>query len=102
MQEMQEMQETQIRSLDQEDPPGVGNANLLQYSCLENSMDQGACWAESTGITRIQMRLSTQTHTHTHTHTHSSVTALKILCVPLFYPHLLANLWQPLIFLLTP
>ena len=69
MQEMQEMQETQIRSLDQEDPPGVGNANLLQYSCLENSMDQGACWAESTGITRIQMRLSTQTHTHTHTHT---------------------------------
>ena len=23
-------------------PPGVGNGNLLQYSCLENSMDRGA------------------------------------------------------------
>ena len=22
--------------------PGVGNGNLLQYSCLENSMDRGA------------------------------------------------------------
>ena len=25
--------------------PGVGNGNLLQYSCLENSMDRGAWWA---------------------------------------------------------
>ena len=24
---------------------GVGNGNKLQYSCLENSMDRGACWA---------------------------------------------------------
>ena len=23
---------------------GEGNGNLLQYSCLENSMDRGACW----------------------------------------------------------
>ena len=23
-------------------PPGEGNGNLLQYSCLENSMDRGA------------------------------------------------------------
>ena len=23
---------------------GVGNDNLLQYSCLENSMDRGAWW----------------------------------------------------------
>ena len=22
--------------------PGIGNGNLLQYSCLENSMDRGA------------------------------------------------------------
>ena len=22
--------------------PGVGNGNLLQYSCLQNSMDKGA------------------------------------------------------------
>ena len=25
--------------------PGEGNGNPLQYSCLENSMDQGAWWA---------------------------------------------------------
>ena len=25
--------------------PGVGNGSLLQYSCLENSMDGGAWWA---------------------------------------------------------
>ena len=25
---------------------GGGNSNPLQYSCLENSMDRGAWWAE--------------------------------------------------------
>ena len=25
--------------------PGGGTGNLLQYSCLENSMDRGAWWA---------------------------------------------------------
>ena len=25
--------------------PGAGNANPLQYSCLENPMDRGDCWA---------------------------------------------------------
>ena len=25
--------------------PGEGNGNLVQYSCLENSMDGGAWWA---------------------------------------------------------
>ena len=24
--------------------PGEGNGNLLQYSCLKNSMDRGAWW----------------------------------------------------------
>ena len=33
------MQETQVQSLGQEDPPGKGNDNQLQYSCLENPMD---------------------------------------------------------------
>ena len=26
-------------------PPGDKNGNPLQYSCLENSRDRGACWA---------------------------------------------------------
>ena len=33
--------------------PGVGNDNLLQYSCLENSMDRGAWWGTVHGPQRI-------------------------------------------------
>ena len=33
-------------------PPGVGNSNLLQYSCLENPMHRGAWWAAVHGITK--------------------------------------------------
>ena len=43
---MQEMQEMQVWSLGREDPPGEGNGNLLQYSCLENPVDRGA-WRDS-------------------------------------------------------
>ena len=34
--------------------PGVGNGNLLQYSCLENSIDRGAWWATLLGVTKSQ------------------------------------------------
>ena len=37
------MQETWVRSLGQEDPPGEENGYPLQYSCLENP------WAEEPG-----------------------------------------------------
>ena len=30
--------------------PRVGNGNPLQYSCLENPMDGGACWATMKNI----------------------------------------------------
>ena len=30
-----------VRSLGQEGSPGEGNGSLLQYSCLEDSMDRG-------------------------------------------------------------
>ena len=46
------MQETRVRSPGQEDPPGEGNGNPLQYSCLENSMDRGAWWAAVHGVTK--------------------------------------------------
>ena len=29
---------------------GGGNSNLLQYSCLENSIDRGAWWATAHGV----------------------------------------------------
>ena len=32
--------------------PGVGNGNLLQNSCLENSMEQGAWWTIVHGVTK--------------------------------------------------
>ena len=32
--------------------PGVGNGNLLQYSCLENSMDKGAWQATVLGVAK--------------------------------------------------
>ena len=66
--------------------PGEGNGNPLQYSCLENAMDRGACWATVYGVAQSQTWLSLPhvfhfqlgkereswfyTHTHTHTHTH--------------------------------
>ena len=39
---VQEMQETQVRSLSQEDPLEGGHGNPLQDSCLENPVDGGA------------------------------------------------------------
>ena len=63
------MQETQVWSLSREDPPGEGNGNPLQYSCLENPMDRGGWRAIPHGVAEGKTQLSTHTHTHTHTHT---------------------------------
>ena len=41
--------------------PGVGNGNLLHYSCLENSMDRGAWWALVLGISKSWSQLSIHT-----------------------------------------
>ena len=35
-----------------ERPPGEGNGNSIQYSCLENPMDRGAWWATVLGVTK--------------------------------------------------
>ena len=32
--------------------PREGHGNLLQYSCLENSMDRGAWWATVHGVAK--------------------------------------------------
>ena len=42
-------------------PPGEGNGNLLQYSCLENPMDRGAWWATVHGVTKSRTQLSNLT-----------------------------------------
>ena len=33
---------------------GGGNGNLLQYSCLENTVDRGAWWATVHGVVKSQ------------------------------------------------
>ena len=44
---------------------GEGNANPLQYSCLENPMDRGAWWATIHGVAKSQTRLNEFTFTFT-------------------------------------
>ena len=47
--------ETQVRSLHQEDLSlGVGNGNLLQYSCLKNSIFRGVWQAMVHGVAKSQ------------------------------------------------
>ena len=43
---------------------GEGNVNLLQYSCLENSLDREAWWATVRGVAGLD---TTEQLTHTHT-----------------------------------
>ena len=33
---------------------GIGNGNILQYSCLVNPIDRGAWWVTVHGITKSQ------------------------------------------------
>ena len=37
--------------------PGEGHGNPLQYSCLENPMDRGACWAAVHRVAKSRKRL---------------------------------------------
>ena len=65
-------------------PFGEGNGNPLQYSCLENPKDGGACWAADHGVMKSRTRLSDFTFTfHFHTlekemATHSSVLTWRL------------------------
>ena len=47
---------------------GEGNGTPLQYSCLENPMDEGAWWAAVHGVTKSQTRLSDFTFNFTFMH----------------------------------
>ena len=43
--------------------PGGGHGNPLQYSCLENPTDRGACWATVHGVAESDMKTK---HSTTH------------------------------------
>ena len=49
------MQEMWLQSLGQEDPL---EKEILQYSCLENSMERGAWQATVQGVTKSQTQLN--------------------------------------------
>ena len=53
-----EMQVTWVPSLGQEDSPGGGNGNPLQYSCLGSPVVIGAWRATVHGVTKSRMQLS--------------------------------------------
>ena len=40
--------------------PGGGHGNPFQYSCLQNPMHRGTCWAMVHGVTKSWIQLSTQ------------------------------------------
>ena len=52
----QEVEEREKRCKGKTD--GEGNSTPLQYSCLENPMDGGACWAAVHGVAKSRTRLS--------------------------------------------
>ena len=37
--------------------PGEGNGNMLQYSCLQNSMDRGVWWSTVHGVSKSWAQL---------------------------------------------
>ena len=66
-------------------PPGGGNGNLLQYSCLGNPMDRGAWQVTVLKVTESLTRLK-QLNMHTHyTHTHKY---MHILTYTHIYSHI--------------
>ena len=55
--------------------PGVGNGNLLQYSCLENSTDRGGWQAIVHGVTKLDMTEQIYTHMCIYYYTHMCITS---------------------------
>ena len=45
--------------------PGVGKSNILQNSCLENSMDRGTLWATALVWQRLEHNWALSAHTCT-------------------------------------
>ena len=68
-------------------PPGEGNGNPLQYSCLENSMDRGDWQATVHWVPKGQTRLSAFTHSLILAHFSSLIVTCRCsLLLSPFYP----------------
>ena len=75
---MQETHEIRVPSLGLEDASGVGNGNLLQYSCQEYPMDRGA-WSVYHGITNLAL---TEWLSHICVTRDNLQTVAHLTCVP--------------------
>ena len=67
--------------------PGRWHGNLLQYSCLENSMDRGAWRATVRGVTKSQTWLSAHAYTRTKSMTVHSSPHVTLTTLPLTLDH---------------
>ena len=61
--------------------PGVGNGSLLQYSCLENSMDRRTWWGSVHGVAESWTPLSKHTKREGKLWTHAGVCVCVCVCV---------------------
>ena len=61
-------------------PPGEGNGNPLQYSCLENPMDRGPRWLQSMRSQRIEHDWETNIHTVFHRQKLTNNCCTLIIC----------------------
>ena len=74
--------------------PGRGNDNLLQYSCLENSVDRGAWRATVHGVAKSRTRLRDfHTHRHTHTHTVDLQCCVTLRCTAQWFKHIFVSMY---------
>ena len=87
------MQETWVWSPGRS--PGEGNGNLLQYSCLENSMDGGTWWATVHGVAKSWTWVSSFTSVHFTLHisliSRVTVYSLDILLSQFWTSHLFTS-----------
>ena len=72
--------------------PGEGNGNLLQYSCLENSMDRGAWQATILGIAKSRTRMGTHACRGVGEYTNTYLDTLPKLTQRLTFRHVRSHM----------
>ena len=61
-QPVQVTEETPVWPVDQEETPGGGHGNPVQYSCLRNPMDRGAWWLTNSPHCTAEMTTTLQSN----------------------------------------
>ena len=66
---------------------GGGHGSPLQYSCLENPMDRGACWAAVHGVTESDATEVTEHSTHMWDHDSLAGDRTRTPCIARWIPN---------------